>query len=371
MESMLQEAFKANLEFISEETLNTNFVQSIFAEDGEFIQFVLGNCEFRTGKIITADPLCYLQNPKYIMPKFKRIEPGIYPVQLSVMKESIAGIRIVGARLKIKSTLAVSYEPATCERDGKEDELSGFPVECGMACFCDEQAAQSYWKFLDGWYKEHEDGNIYDDYFAEHFAKSYEEHPDVQREDGDLLMWSNPLDGSRIAMFSSGIGDGLYSDYWGVDADGKICELVMVFMKPELWLYDDNEDAILELIEDGNALLDEDEVLGAREKYLKALELVPEPKCADYNGTWLYTTIGDTYAMEKEYDEALKYFEAAFHAIEGDENPFVLYMLGVCYCELGNVAEAKKYFQLAYDYDDRKQIFESDDNKYLNLVERR
>jgi hypothetical protein len=64
----------------------------------------------------------------------------------------------------------------------------------------------------------------------------------------------------------------------------KICELIMVFMKPELWLY---------------------------------------------------TTIGDTYAMEEEYDEALK------------------------------------YFQLAYDYDDRKQIFESDDNKYMNLVERR
>ena len=62
------------------------------------------------------------------------------------------------------------------------------------------------------------------------------ETPGVQREGGDILMWSNPLDGSKIPMFASGMGDGYYTDYWGIDASGKICELVIIFMNPELFL---------------------------------------------------------------------------------------------------------------------------------------
>ncbi|MBQ9141440.1 MAG: DUF4241 domain-containing protein [Lachnospiraceae bacterium] len=143
----IQDAFRANLKFISETELDVDFVQDIFAEDGDLTQFVMGNCEFKSGKIITADPLCYLQNPEDVMPKFKTIAPGTYPVQVAVMEESIAGLRIVGARLKTRDTQAVSYELAKCEKDGKEAGLSGIPVECGMACFCDERAAQSYWKF--------------------------------------------------------------------------------------------------------------------------------------------------------------------------------------------------------------------------------
>lgn len=139
----------------------------------------MGVCEFKTGRIITADPLCYLQNPKEVLVKAKRIKAGTYPIQLSVMDSS-------------------------------------------MACFCDEQSAQSYWRFLEGWYMEHKDGNIYDDYFAELFAQSYQKNPDVHRECGDFLMWSNPLEGSRISMFASGMGDGYYTDYWGIDASGEI-----------------------------------------------------------------------------------------------------------------------------------------------------
>ncbi len=62
------------------------------------------------------------------------------------------------------------------------------------------------------------------------------ETPGVQREGGDILMWSNPLDGSKIPMFASSMGDGYYTDYWGIDASGKICELVIIFMNPELFL---------------------------------------------------------------------------------------------------------------------------------------
>lgn len=230
-----QTAFEQNLKFISKDTLDTELVQYIFGDTGELVQYTMGKCEFPSGRILTADPLCYLQHPEDVLFKVRRINPGTYPVQVAVMHSAVAGLRIVGARLKLSDREAVSYELAKCEKEDHKTTFAGFPVECGMACFCDEQSARSYWQFLSGWYKEHEGGNIYDDYFAALFAQSYQENPGVQREGGDLLLWSNPLDGSMIPMFASGMGDGYYTDYWGIDAAGEACELVIIFMNPQLF----------------------------------------------------------------------------------------------------------------------------------------
>lgn len=234
----LSEAFRKNLKFISEVTLDADFANKIFSPLDGMRQYTLGSCEFGSGTIVTADPLCYLQDPKSVTIKGKTIAPGSYPVQIAVSESEMAGLRIVGARLRIKDSRAVKYELAEslAQKDGEwKRSFAGFPVECGMACFCDLQAAQSYWRFLEGWYAEHKNGNIYDDYFAALFADSYKKEPSYQREGGDFLMWSNPLDGTQIAMFASGLGDGFYSDYWGIDGEGEICELTMIFMDPELF----------------------------------------------------------------------------------------------------------------------------------------
>ena len=63
-------------------------------------------------------------------------------------------------------------------------------------------------------------------------------------------MWSNPLDGSQIAMFDSGVGDGIYYDYWGIDASGEICDLVILFMNPELFREEDDNEDEEEMFED-------------------------------------------------------------------------------------------------------------------------
>lgn len=233
--SSVQDAFEKNLEFISNDTLDVDFVKYIFGDTTDLKQYTMGTCQFKTGRIITADPLCYLQNADNVLIKAKSIKAGSYTIQVSVMNSDMVGLRIVGARMIISNQEAVFYELANCEKENQEVSFAGFPVECGMACFCDEQSAQSYWKFLEQWYNEHEDGNIYDDYFAALFAESYQKNPDYQREDGDLLVWSNPLDDSQIPMFATGLGDGYYTDYWGIDASGEICELVIIFMNPELF----------------------------------------------------------------------------------------------------------------------------------------
>ena len=115
----------------------------------------------------------YLKNLKEVFIKEKSIAPGKYPVQIAVMDSDMAGLRIVGARLKVKEKEAVQYELAKCltEKNGQlMTTYAGFPVECGMGCFLwTSKLQQAIGIFLSTWYQEHENGNIYTDYFAQLF----------------------------------------------------------------------------------------------------------------------------------------------------------------------------------------------------------
>ena len=46
------------------------------------------------------------------------------------------------------------------------------------------------------------------------------------------MVWKLPESGHRIAMFASGMGDGIYSGYWALDAEGEPVELIVPFMNP-------------------------------------------------------------------------------------------------------------------------------------------
>ena len=41
--------------------------------------------------------------------------------------------------------------------------------------------------------------------------------------------------GSEMCIRDSGMGDGIYSAYWGLDSDGEVTELIMPFMNPEFF----------------------------------------------------------------------------------------------------------------------------------------
>ena len=65
------------------------------------------------------------------------------------------------------------------------------------------------------------------------FEKSYEAHPETQNPGGSFLEWSLPETGRGMVLFTSGMGDGIYSGYWGLDAEGEVVSLTAVFMNPE------------------------------------------------------------------------------------------------------------------------------------------
>ena len=86
--------------------------------------------------------------------------------------------------------------------------------------------------FIEKWERENPGKNKYVDYFGPLFRKSYEENPSLQSQEGNFLKWQLPETGQRIVLFSSGMGDGIFSGYWGLDEAGEIVSLVVPFMNP-------------------------------------------------------------------------------------------------------------------------------------------
>lgn len=178
----------------------------------------LGTLYVPTGKIIACDPLgSALSHAK---PFERTIPSDEYEVKVSCVEMS--GFRHAAAKLIITKNKAVRWENAY------EDDL-GFPVDAGLGCFCDAETATIYNALEDDFLTKNPEANMYDDYFASKF-KENAVNKDDPKDIGDWLNFTLPdSKGHNIIMFSSGYGDGVYPCYWGMDSEGKICELVIDF----------------------------------------------------------------------------------------------------------------------------------------------
>ena len=232
-----QAAFEKNLKFLNQETYPMEFFEGLFAENGGMTLVTAGQVDFPTGEVVLADPLAYL-GTKYSTVLERKVTVGSYPVELSVCSSDIVGIRVAAARLILSDKPAVRYEIAMpkgsrAEDFGKPKVFTFFGVDCGLACFADLQAEAEYREFFERWQGENPGKNKYDDYFAALFADSYEKHPKVQNQGGDFLHWEIPGTGHKLAFFSSGMGDGIYSGYFVLNEQGEAVSLVVPFMNPE------------------------------------------------------------------------------------------------------------------------------------------
>ena len=236
----LRAAFAENLKFISRIEFAPEEIRKLFADTENQICMSIGDVDFPTGKIVVADPLAYLYDPEFSRPLNHSVAAGAYPILISVHQFAAIGPRIVAAKLKFTDKAAVRYEIAmpegkTIEQINEPGVLAGFGVDAGMGCFCDKKTADEYSGFISEWHENNPGKNHYDDYFAAYFAESYRARPDLQREGGDYIVWAIPDTGNRIAMFASGLGDGYYQSLWGFDEEGRICELAVPFINPELF----------------------------------------------------------------------------------------------------------------------------------------
>ncbi len=232
-----QLAFEKNLKFLNQKTYPTEFFRNLFTESSKIRVIRAGEADFPTGEVVLADPLAYLGS-QYETLLEKRIPVRSYPVELSVCLSQIAGLRIAAARLLVSSRQAVSYEIAmprgkSIEELDKSGVFTFFGVDTGLACFADRKISEESRLFFENWADKNPGKNKYTDYFASLFQESYEANPEFQNQGGSFLEWKLPESGVRTVLFSSGMGDGMYSGYWGLDEEGEIVCLVAIFMNPE------------------------------------------------------------------------------------------------------------------------------------------
>jgi len=235
----MQLAFEQNLKFLNQPEYPTDFWRQLFTPGKRLHVVELGQTDFPGGEVALADPLAYL-GTKYQTVLERRVPAGSYPVQLAVMQTQYAGLRYAAARLLLRTDTVARYELAMPKGHSiadlnKPGVFSFFGVDTGLACFADTEAAQEYQNFARHWYQKNAGKNIYDDYFAELFQQSYLQQPKYQREGGDFVRWQLPESGHWLIMFASGLGDGIYSGYWGLNADDQPVELVAPFMNPALF----------------------------------------------------------------------------------------------------------------------------------------
>lgn len=120
-------------------------------------------------------------------------------------------------------------EPEDLEKPGI---FTFFGVDTGLACIADGKVSEENRLFFEKWEKENPGKNKYTDYFEALFQDSFQANPEFQNQGGSFLEWRLPGSGLRTVLFSSGMGDGIYSGYWGLDAEGEIACLVALFLNP-------------------------------------------------------------------------------------------------------------------------------------------
>jgi hypothetical protein len=190
----------------------------------QYDEFLLGKINVTSEQLVLTDPFL-LYNPH---PIDKKIANGQYNMFLYFIKTNM-GYRVAYAMIEFDSSNPAKWECALINDsllENSDKKVNGlFPVDAGLLSISDFESFKLYKDFLDKFAKEHPNGNYYDDYFSAKFAKNGHK-PEGTHNGGDWINY--PLkDNQNIIMFSSGLGDGLYPAYWGLDDSGRPLKLIV------------------------------------------------------------------------------------------------------------------------------------------------
>jgi len=180
-----------------------------------------GDLVLSTGKIVACDPAVSPDTPPFAI----GVPPREYPVLLSVAHYA-KDQRVAYAMLKFNDEKPARWEMALLPNQDlaslKKDEVFCYGVDSATGCFMDAGAAQVLVANMDS--------DVYFEMIAEEMDKTYV----------DTWSWANiTLDtstGANIICFSTGLGDGVYASYFGLDDEGRALCLVTDF-----GIFDDKE----------------------------------------------------------------------------------------------------------------------------------
>lgn len=180
----------------------------------------VGMLHLSSGQVYCCDPFLSHEVDALTL----RVPAGSYEVDLHIANFPDWGERVALARLRLSRKPVTTWQEATFLAEGKL--LSSFRVDAGLACFMDRCAAITLTQAVGDFYRARPDGNYYTDLLDAEFKRNAE-RPGTS---GDWAM-HNPVQGNpdNVAMFASGLGDGFYSAWWGLDERGQPAMLVADF----------------------------------------------------------------------------------------------------------------------------------------------
>ena len=141
----------------------------------------------------------------------RTVEPGRYPVMLTVTVDDARDKLVAFARVQFQPSAPVRWEPATLP--GQDPSEAAYAVSSGIGAFMDADAAVMA----------NENFDAYGEILLRHLV-------DVVNRDE---YWTNvQVDSTTLAdavVFIAGRGDGGYASFWGFDANDEVVCLVTDF----------------------------------------------------------------------------------------------------------------------------------------------
>lgn len=177
----------------------------------------IGDLVVTSGAILATDPFAPIDQDAFS----RKVTPGIYAVSITVA----AGGElqdIAFAKVRFADGAVVRWEIALTPEEERISESRsrqsfGYAVSSGTGCFMDVDQFEAYEKMLAG-----------DESFGLRLLKEYQDGAQGPVATLDYKCSASPLPGN-IVMFSSGLGDGVYASYWGMDARDEVVALVTSF----------------------------------------------------------------------------------------------------------------------------------------------
>lgn len=179
----------------------------------------IADLQVTSGVLLAADALISSTGIGFV----KRFARGRYPVILSIARfdGEERDERVAFAMVQLRPEPPESWEMALAlgqdPADLADDEIYGYPVDSGTGCFMDLDAQRAWRRMSDAAAQELSDAIL----------AELERHDVVSWTWADMLF--DPAKGANQVSFSSGLGDGVYASYWGLDADGEVVSLVTDF----------------------------------------------------------------------------------------------------------------------------------------------
>lgn len=164
-----------------------------------------------TGRIVACDPLVAPETPPFA----RTVPPGTYPVHVAIAMRTDDDSAAMYAAVRVTFASGTPTRWELCDTDAFGG-APGFPVDAGLGCVMSAEAAEllATASAADDFYDKVLEPRLR--YVVNGTGAWADYRPDRSRDENCVIV-------------ESGLGDGVYPCYWGLDQDGAPLWLVLDF----------------------------------------------------------------------------------------------------------------------------------------------